>query len=172
MEKSIRFQLPKLRFFCAGIFCILLIISPYLAACESSPEEKLEWCKTLANEASKKAFEAQATCQYPTANAAFNIAIEAAYIVAKVSSLAQDTADPQLAWAAYNVCNQVEAAIANVIKAARHIESHSTNPDEVLASKYLSEDCETAQKDNRASMEMALAPIKGIPTRAEAYSNR
>jgi hypothetical protein len=170
MEKHVGLQSPRLRFLWSGMLFVFLTVSPCLALCEPSFEENLEWCKAIAIEASDKAIEAQTTCDYPTANQAFKLADEAAYLAAKIGMQAQDASDPKLALAAYNVCNHVEAAISAVIKAARHIEHHGINTSEVQAAKFLLEDCESTQRENRVSMETALAPVRGHSERAEAFS--
>jgi hypothetical protein len=140
-----------------------------LASIET-PEETLAWCNSLALEASKMAFEAQVTCDYHTAHQALNLADEAAFLLSKVSTVAQDTADSQLALSAYNVSNVVEAAIANVVRSAKYIASHSQNPDEVHAANFLLDSCEVAQRSIKVTMDTALMSFSGISERAEAYS--
>ncbi len=169
MKNSIVRQKAQLRSLVLVLLFTIFIVSPVTAASET-PEETLAWCASLAIDASEMALKAQMACDYPTAQIALNMADEAAYLVEKVSRLAHDTANPQLAWSAYNVCNQVAAAIANVIRAAKHIESHSLNSDDVHAADFLIDVCESAQKSNNVSMELALMPISGIPQGAEAHS--
>ena len=172
MKKHVGLKSTRLTFLWSGMLFLFLTYSPCLAICEPSFEESLEWCKALSIEASDKAIEAQTTCDYPTANQAFNMAEEAAYLAAKIGTQTQEASDPRLAMAAYHVCYQVEAAIDNVIRAARDIEHHGINPSDVQAAKFLLEDCESTQRGNRISMETALASIRGHIKKAKVYSKK
>ena len=169
MKSLIICQRLKLGALLFGLLCTIFAAFTVLAAGET-PEEALAWCESLAIEASEMAFKAQVACDYPTAHQAFNLADDAAFLVAKVSRLAQDTANPQLAFSTYKVSNQVEAAIANVVRAAKHIASHNTNSDNVHAANFLLDYCELAQKSNKVTMETALMAFSDISERPEAYS--
>ena len=159
----------EVKMFFLGLLCTTFIASNVLAMSET-PEKTLAWCEKVATEASEMAFKAQVTCDYSTVNQAYNLADEAAYLAGEVSRAVENTANKQLALSAYNVCHQVEAAIAKVIMAAQYIVTHSPNPDEVHAADVLLDYCKVTQKENQASMEMALAPFSNISERAEAYS--
>jgi hypothetical protein len=169
MKNSLYWSKVRLGLILFGLLCSAFIASSVLAESET-PEETLVWCESLAIDASEMAFKAQVTCDYPTVHQALSLANEAAYLAAKMSSLAQDTANPRLALSAYNVCNQVKSANANVVKAAQYIATQSPNPDAVHAAKLLLEDCEVVQETNNVSMEIAIRPLLGIPEGAEAHS--
>jgi len=158
-------------FFFMALLCTCVWASAVLAE-SSTPEKTLAWCEIMANEAFDMAREAQTTIDYPMANCALSSAEEAGYHLAKVIRLAHDTADQRLAWSAYRVSRQVEAAIAKIILACRDIAARSSDPDVVHAANYLLENCELVNKENRASMEIALMPFKGVPKSAEAYSQK
>jgi len=169
MKNFLNWSGVRLGFILFGLLCSAFTASSVLAESET-PEETLTWCESLALDASEQAFKAQVTCDYPTAHQALSLANEAAYLAAKVSRFAQDTANSRLALSAYNVCNQVKSANADVAKAAQYIATQSPNPDAVHAAKLLLEDCEVVQKTNNVSMEIALMPLSEIPEGAEAYS--
>jgi hypothetical protein len=168
MEKFFNYQRSKSMFFVWVLLCTTFVASTSLAAGET-PKEILARCETMAMEASEMAFNAQLTGDYSTAQLALNLANEASYLVAEVGGLARDTADAQLAWSAYNACHQVEAAMNNVARAARHMVSHSANPEIVHAADMLLDLCESAQNANKVTMEIALVPFMDSPKRAEAY---
>ncbi|SPD75780.1 hypothetical protein PITCH_A750001 [uncultured Desulfobacterium sp.] len=172
MNKHVYFQPIKCGFLWSGILFVFLVVSPCLAVCEPTFEENLEWCKALSTEASYKAMEAQVTCDYGTANLAFNLAEEAEYLAQKMSTLAQESSDPKMAWAAYNLCSQVDTAVTAVIKAANHIVEHSVKKDEIRAAKFLLEDCETTKMKNGKAIETVLAPFRENNRRAEAYPGK
>ncbi|SPD75187.1 hypothetical protein PITCH_A480002 [uncultured Desulfobacterium sp.] len=157
MKKYTYLQSAILKFMVSGMFFIFVIITPCLATCEPSLEQNIKWCKAIALEASEKAFQAQATCDYPSANEALKLADEAAYLAAKMCRQAKNTPDPVLSRAVYDVCSCVEAAINNVIRTANHIGHYSTNQDEIQAANFLLEDCESIKKNNRCSIETTLA---------------
>ena len=153
------------------LLCATCVGSTSLSASET-PQQMLDRCEIMAMEASEMAFNAQLTGDYSNAQLALNLANEAAYLVAEVSGLARDTGNAQLAWSAYNVCHQVEAAIENVVRAARHMISHSASPEIVHASDMLLDLCESAKNANKVSMEIALVPFLDSPKKAEAYSSK
>lgn len=171
MKNFLNCQRLKAGFFFGVLLCATCVASTVLAASET-PQEILARCETMTMEASEMAFNAQLTGDYSTAQLALNLADDASYLVAEVGGLARDTANAQLAWSAYNVCHQVKAAIDNVVRAARHMVSHSSNPEIVHAADVLLDLCESAQNANKVSMEIALIPFLDIPKRAEAYSNQ
>jgi hypothetical protein len=171
MAKFLDYRRLKTGFIFGVLLFATCVASTSLAASET-PEEILARCETMAMEASEMAFNAQLTGDYSTAQLALNLADEAAYLVAKVVALARDTADAQLAWSAYNVCHQVEAAINNVVRAAGHMVSHSSNPEIVHAADMLLDLCKSEKDTNRVTMQTALVPFLDSTERAEAYSNK
>ncbi len=158
MENLIHWK--RLIFIFVGLLGVALIVAPASAVAEPSPEETLAWCESLAIEAYEMASEAQVTNDYPTANLALNLASEASCLVTRVSRLAQDAADLQLAWSAYTVCNQVQAAIANIVRAARHIDAHSPVSEDAHAANVLLDFCEAAKISNKAAMGIALSSFR------------
>jgi hypothetical protein len=171
MAKLLIYRRLKTGLFLGVFLCATCVVSTVLAASET-PEDILARCETMAMEASEMAFNAQLTGDYSTAQLALNLANDAAYLVSEVGGLARDTGNAQLAWSAYNVCHQVEAAIDNVVRAAGHMVSHSSNPEIVHAADMLLDLCESAKNANKVSMEIALMPFLDISKRAEAYSKK
>jgi len=171
MAKFLNYRRLKTGFFFGALLCATCVTSTPLAASET-PQEMLGRCETMAMEASEMAFNTQLTGDYSTSQLALNLANEAAYLVSEVGGLARDTANAQLAWSAYNVCHQVEAAINNVVRAAGHMVSHSANPEIVHAADMLLDLCKSAKEANRVSMQTALVPFLDSTERAEAYSNK
>ncbi len=162
-------QKSKTVLFFLGLLFATLTASAVLAASET-PEETLAWCETLAIAASEAAHAAMNECNYPLVQEALDLANDAEQIAAKVSGQAQDTENPQLALSAYIVCNHVKKATADVIRAAQHIAAHSPDSQDVQAANILLELAESTKKANKATMEIALRPILGIPKIAEAFS--
>ncbi len=141
-----------------------------ISVADESSEETLARCETLAAEAYEMAFDAIATCDYHKAQHALGVVYDAAYLATQVSKEAQDTADTELAWKVYNSCNQVEAAIDNIVKAAKNIAIYSPHPDVIHAAKNLLDFCAASRKANSSIMEVAFITISGSPEKAEAYS--
>ena len=84
MQMFIKQQKPKLFSVFLALLCTAFIASAVLAESET-PEETLVWCGSLASDASEQAFQAQVTCDYPTAYQALSLANEAAYLAAKAT---------------------------------------------------------------------------------------
>ncbi len=160
MEHSIFCRRLKLIVAFCGLLAFFSVAAPLSAFDEPKPEETLAWCQEMANQAYEMAIEAKVTGDYPIAQRALCLANEATFHVEKVGKISIETANPNLAYSAYNTCNQVKAAILEVSVAARHISGSSADADVVHASSVLLELCEVATLSNCAAMETALRSFR------------
>lgn len=134
----------------------------HVIAASETLEETLVWIETLTAEVSELAFEAIATCDYYSAQSALSVIDDAAHLADELSKNVQKSADPKLAWDVYNICNQENSAIVNLMKAVKIIAHNSRDQGVIQASENLLGHCTAVQKKNETSMDTALLTFKGV----------
>jgi hypothetical protein len=127
------------------ILCTLLssalMVSPAQAE-KLPPDELLTMAEDVAERASQLAIRAKETNDYYQAQHAFALAGEAACWVFEVFGIAQNTADPKLAFAAQNAAKGIVEAIILSRAAAQEIAASDPDPDVAHAVNFLLESSE------------------------------